>query len=89
MTVHPRWNTLVRRPARGWCAILLAVGCISPVTSTASTGPVAPNPHTGRTPVKNTIELRSDRSGEQYFMVFVRADPILPQKKYRHAGQAS
>ncbi|MGH8016740.1 MAG: hypothetical protein ACREIA_00345 [Opitutaceae bacterium] len=36
--------------------------------------------------MKNIIELRNDREGDQYFMVFVRADPVLPQKKYRQDG---
>ncbi|MGH9339174.1 MAG: hypothetical protein ACRD1R_06210 [Acidobacteriota bacterium] len=36
----------------------------------------------GRT-ARNTIELRSDSAGDQYFFCFVRADVISPQNKYR------
>ncbi|MGH8731550.1 MAG: hypothetical protein ACREVF_07530 [Burkholderiales bacterium] len=52
----------------------------------AKAGPADANSNSSRAPVKNTIELRNDRAGDQYFPVFVRADPVLPQKKYRQDG---
>ncbi|MGH7946712.1 MAG: transglutaminase domain-containing protein [Opitutaceae bacterium] len=77
------------RRAGLWGAFLLAATCAAAPTASVSAGPAGLNSRSGLTPVKNIIELRNDRAGDQYFSVFVRADPVLPQKQYRQDAPQS